>query len=69
MEANQVVLIAFVVAHEDVLAVHRTIILPPPLSLLNGFALRVVVTSEGNVVLSQVSEDSFLSFRHNNHNW
>ena len=64
MEANQVVLIAFVVAHEDVLAVHRTIILPPPLSLLNGFALRVVVTSEGNVVLSQIGKDSFLSFRH-----
>jgi hypothetical protein len=69
MEANQVVLIAFVVAHEDVLAVHRTIILPPSLSLLNGFALRVVVTSEGNVVLSQIGKDSFLSFRHNNHNW
>jgi hypothetical protein len=29
----------------------------------------VVVAGEGNVVLSQVSEDSFLSFRHNNHNW
>jgi hypothetical protein len=28
----------------------------------------VVVAGEGNVVLSQVSEDSFLSFRHNNHN-
>jgi hypothetical protein len=29
----------------------------------------MVVTGEGNVVLSQISEDSFLSFRHNNHNW
>jgi hypothetical protein len=29
----------------------------------------VVVTSEGNVVLSQIGKDSFLSFRHNNHNW
>ena len=62
MEADEVVLIAFVVAHEDVLAVDRAVVFPPPLSLLDGFAFGVVVAGEGYVVLPEIVENFVLSF-------
>lgn len=61
MKANQIVLIALVVAHEDVLAVDRPVVLPPLLSLFDGFALGVVIDVEGDVVRLQKGGNGLLA--------
>jgi len=63
METDEIVLVAFVVPHEDVLAMNRTVILPPTFRFLYGLAFGMAVAREGYVPLPQVVEDSFLSFR------
>ena len=50
VEADEVVLGTLVVAHEDVLAMHAAIILPPAFGLLDGLALGMVVAGERDVV-------------------
>ena len=62
VEANEVVLIALVVAHEDILAVHRAIVLPPAFSLLDGLALGVFVAGEWYVVCLEEVKDFLASF-------
>ena len=62
-EANEVMLVALVVAHEDVLAMHATVSVPPPFGFLDGFALGVVVGGEGNMVLQQVFQHLLLARR------
>ena len=62
METDEVVLVALVVAHEDVLAMHRPVVPPPALCLFDGLAFRVIVAGEGNVVLLEVIEHYILSF-------
>jgi len=57
MEADEVVLVALVVAHEDVLAVHGAVVLPPAFGLLDGLALGVLVAGEWDMVCLQVAED------------
>lgn len=63
MEADEIVLVALVVAHKNVLAVDRAIVLPPALCLLNRLALGVVVASEGDVMFPEIAEYFVLSFR------
>ena len=63
MEADEIVLVALVVAHKNVLAVDGTIVLPPALCLLNRLALGVVVASEGDVMFPEIAEYFVLSFR------
>ena len=53
VETYQVVPVALMVAHEDVLAMYTAVILPPALSLLDCLAFGMVVAGEGNVVLPQ----------------
>lgn len=60
-EADEVVLVAFVVAHEDVFAMDGTIIVPPTFRLLDGLALGVIVGRERNVVFVQIAEDALLT--------
>jgi hypothetical protein len=36
------------IAHEDILAMDRTIIMPPPLRLLDGLSFRMIIGSERN---------------------
>ena len=62
VKADEVVLRTLVVAHEDILAMHAAIVLPPTLGLLDGLALRVVIAGVRDVVLSEVCEYLFLSF-------
>ena len=50
MEADEVVPVALVVAHEDVLAMHTAVIVPPTLRLLDGLALGVVVYSTLSII-------------------
>ena len=62
-EANEVMLVALVVAHEDVLTMHATVSVPPPFGFFDGFALGVVVGGEGNMVLQQVFQHLLLARR------
>ena len=50
VEADEVVLRTLVVAHEDILAMHTAIVLPPAFGLLDGLALGVVVAGVRDVV-------------------
>jgi hypothetical protein len=54
VEADEVVLRTLVVAHEDVLAMHAAIILPPAFGLLDGLTLGVVVAFKRYLMLSEV---------------
>ena len=60
VETDEVVLVALMVAHEDVLAMNRTVVFPPTLGFLDGLALRVIITGKGNVVFPKVFEHSVL---------
>ena len=62
MEANKIVLITFVITHEDILAMHAAIIFPPTLRLLDGLAFGMVVAGEWDMVFSEITEYFFLSF-------
>ena len=62
MEAHEVMLVALVVAEEDVLAMHRAIIFPPLLGLLDGLAFRMVIHFVVNVMLAEIGEYFFFSF-------
>lgn len=62
MEADEVVLVALMVAHEDVLAMDRAVVLPPAFRLLDGLAFGMAVAGEGYVVFLEVIKNYFLSF-------
>ena len=62
VEAYEIVLCTFVVAHEDILAMHAAIIFPPTLRLLDGLAFGMVVAGEWDMVFSEITEYFFLSF-------
>ena len=61
METHQIVLVALVVAEEEVLAMHASVIVPPPLGFLDGLSFGVVVALEGNLMSPQIVQDCFLS--------
>ena len=63
-EANQVMLVTLVVAHEDVLAMHTPVVVPPPLRLLNRLAFRVIVGRKWDIVFVQIAQHAFLSIRY-----
>lgn len=54
VKADEVVLRTLVVAHEDVLAMHTAVVLPPTLGLLDGLAFGVVVAGERYLMLGEV---------------
>ena len=53
MEADQIVLISFVVAEKEILAMHTPIVVPPFFSFFDGLSFGVRIAGEGNVVLSE----------------
>ena len=59
-EADQVVLIALVVAHKNVLAMHTPVVVPPPFGFLYRLAFRVIVRSERDVMLLQIAQHTLL---------
>ena len=61
MERDEIMLVALMVAHEDVLAMHGAVIAPPALSLLYGLALGVIINSKRNVVAAQIRQHGFFS--------
>lgn len=61
-KADEVVLVAFVITHEDILTMHAAVIVPPTFCLLDGFAFGMIVGGERNVVFSEIAQDFFLSF-------
>ena len=62
VETHQIMPVTLVVAQENVLAMHAAVVLPPPLGLLDGLALGVVVARVWYVMRSQVIQHLFLSF-------
>ena len=52
-EADEVMLIAFVVAHKDILAMQTSIVTPRAFGFLDCLALRMVVNGERYVMLFQ----------------
>ena len=64
-EANKVVLVALVIAHEDVLAMHASVVVPIAFRLLDGLALGMVVGRKWDVVIVQVAQDAFLAVGYN----
>ena len=54
VKAYEVMLRTLMVAHEDILAMHTAIILPPAFGLLDGLALGVVVAFKRYLMLSEV---------------
>ena len=61
IEAHEIMPVALMVAEEQVLAVHASVVLPPWLGLLDGLSLGMVVASERDVVLLQIVDHLFLS--------
>ena len=59
-EADEVMLVAFVIAHEDVLAMHTPVVMPPPFGFLDGFSFGVIVGRERDVVFVQIAQNFFL---------
>ena len=53
IEADEVMLITLVVAQEDVFAMHTTVILPPSLGFLDGFAFGMCIAREWDVMGSE----------------
>ena len=50
IEADEIMLIPFVVAQEDVFAVHTAIILPPSLGFFDGFAFGMCIAREWDIM-------------------
>ena len=50
VKTDEVVLVAFVVAHKDVLAVNAAVVAPPAFGFLDGLAFGVVVAFVGDAV-------------------
>ena len=61
IEAHEIMPVALMVAEEQVLAVHASVVLPPLLGLLDGLSLGMVVASERDVVLLQIVDHLLLS--------
>ena len=57
MEADEVVLVAFVIAEEKILAVDATVVFPPTLSFLDGLAFGVTVAGVRDAMLVEPRED------------
>ena len=51
MEADQIMLIAFVIAHEDILTMYATIVLPPAFSLFNGLTFGMVIAGKRYLII------------------
>ena len=61
VEADEVVLCTLVVAHEDVLAMHTAVVLPPAFGLFDSLTLGVVVAGKRYLIIRQVCQYLFLS--------
>ena len=59
-ETDKVMLVALMIAHEDILAMDRPIVMPPSFGFFNCFAFRVVVDREGDMMLLQIAQHSLL---------
>ena len=61
IEANQIMLVSLVVAEEQVLAMHRPVVLPPLLRLGNSLALGMMIDGIRNIVSVEKVENGFFA--------
>ena len=64
-EADQVVLVALVISHEDILAMHTPVVLPSPLGFLYRLAFGVIVGRERDPMLLQIPQHFLLPLGYN----
>ena len=64
-EAYQVMLIALMIAHEDILTMHTPVVMPPAFGFLYGFAFGVIVSCERNVMFVQIAQHFLLPIGYN----
>ena len=64
-ETDEVMPVALVIAHEDILAMHRPVVVPPTLRFLDGLAFGVVVGREGDVMVLQIPQHFLLPLGNN----
>ena len=60
-ETNKIVLVTFMVTHEDIFAMYAAILMPPALGFLYGFPLGMIVRCERNIVVLQIAQYFFLT--------
>jgi hypothetical protein len=53
-EAYEVMLVTFVIAHEDVFAMNTPVVMPPTFGFFDGLAFGVIVGRERNMAVGQV---------------
>ena len=53
MKTDQIVLIPFVVAKKEILAVYAAVVVPPLFGFSDGFSFGVCIASEGNSMLRE----------------
>jgi hypothetical protein len=63
-EADEIMLVSFVIAHKDVFAMDTAIIVPPAFCLFYGLAFGVIVRRERYLVPQQVTKNTLLPFRY-----
>lgn len=61
MKANQIMPVALMIAKEQVFAMHRSIVLPPTFSLLDGLSLGVAIVGVRYGMCIEIVENYFLS--------
>ena len=65
MEAYKVMAVTLMIAHEDILAMHRPVVVPPTLRFLDGLAFGVVIGREGDVMVLQIQQHFLLPLGNN----
>ena len=60
-KTDEVMLIALMIAHEDILTMHGTVVMPPPFGFLYGLPLGVIVGRERDVMFVEIAQDAFLA--------
>ena len=59
-KAYQVMLIALMIAHEDILTMHTPVVMPPAFGFLYGFAFGVIVGCERDVMFVEIAQHFLL---------
>ena len=60
----QIMLVTFVITHEDILAMHTAVVMPPTLGFLNRFTLRMIIGGERYVKVCQIGQYGLLPIRY-----
>ena len=60
-ETDEVMLIALMIAHEDIFAMNGTIVMPPPFGFLYSLSFGMIIGREGDMMFVQIAQDALLA--------